>query len=286
MKSARGGSHDECASPDYCGDQARHLRRTLSGDGRGFRDPGGRRQRDRCRLRRRHRARRGAAGIVNCRRASRRSSSAWPRSAWRRSPGSGTGRGRCRPTSSCASTAARSRSGVLRTVVPAAPDAWITALERHGTMSFGEVAAVGDPFRPRRVAVVPADVARQRWRRRPRLRAVPVQRRDLSCRAAGRRSWARSSCRRTSANTLQYMADQERAAASRGRKPGWRRRATRSIAATSPARSCASSKAEGRLPVRRRSRELPLEDRAGRCAAALARPRGLSPAAHGARDRR
>jgi len=31
--------------------------------------------------------------------------------------------------------------GVLRTVVPAAPDAWITALRRWGTMSFGEVAA-------------------------------------------------------------------------------------------------------------------------------------------------
>jgi gamma-glutamyltranspeptidase/glutathione hydrolase len=31
--------------------------------------------------------------------------------------------------------------GLLRTVVPAAPDAWITALMRHGTMSFGEVAA-------------------------------------------------------------------------------------------------------------------------------------------------
>src|SRR5665213_3286247 len=30
--------------------------------------------------------------------------------------------------------------GVLRTVVPAAPDAWITALRRYGTMSFGEVA--------------------------------------------------------------------------------------------------------------------------------------------------
>src|SRR6202011_5678 len=30
--------------------------------------------------------------------------------------------------------------GVLRTVVPAAPDAWITALKRYGTMSFGEVA--------------------------------------------------------------------------------------------------------------------------------------------------
>jgi len=30
--------------------------------------------------------------------------------------------------------------GVLRTVVPAAPDAWITALAQWGTMSFGEVA--------------------------------------------------------------------------------------------------------------------------------------------------
>lgn len=32
-------------------------------------------------------------------------------------------------------------AGVLRTVIPAAPDAWITALERFGTMGFGEVAA-------------------------------------------------------------------------------------------------------------------------------------------------
>ena len=30
--------------------------------------------------------------------------------------------------------------GVLRTVVPAAPDAWITALKDYGTMSFAEVA--------------------------------------------------------------------------------------------------------------------------------------------------
>src|SRR6185503_7900143 len=30
--------------------------------------------------------------------------------------------------------------GILRTVVPAAPDAWITALERYGTMSFGQAA--------------------------------------------------------------------------------------------------------------------------------------------------
>ena len=30
--------------------------------------------------------------------------------------------------------------GIMRTVVPAAPDAWITALERFGTMTFGDVA--------------------------------------------------------------------------------------------------------------------------------------------------
>jgi gamma-glutamyltranspeptidase/glutathione hydrolase len=37
-------------------------------------------------------------------------------------------------------------AGVLRSVVPAAPDAWITALERFGTMSFGEVAAAAIRF--------------------------------------------------------------------------------------------------------------------------------------------
>ena len=36
--------------------------------------------------------------------------------------------------------------GVLRTVVPAAPDAWITALENYGTMGFGECAAAAIRF--------------------------------------------------------------------------------------------------------------------------------------------
>ena len=56
-------------------------------------------------------------------------------------------------------------SDIRRTVVPAAPDAWITALERYGTLGFAEVAAPaielardgfpvgplhgGDPARPR-----------------------------------------------------------------------------------------------------------------------------------------
>ncbi|TPG44274.1 gamma-glutamyltransferase family protein [Roseomonas nepalensis] len=36
--------------------------------------------------------------------------------------------------------------GVLRSVVPAAPDAWITALRRHGTMSFADVASAAIRF--------------------------------------------------------------------------------------------------------------------------------------------
>ena len=36
--------------------------------------------------------------------------------------------------------------GVLRSVVPAAPDAWITALERFGTMTFAEVASAAIRF--------------------------------------------------------------------------------------------------------------------------------------------
>ena len=36
--------------------------------------------------------------------------------------------------------------GILATVMPAAPDAWLTALERHGTMGFGDVATAAIRF--------------------------------------------------------------------------------------------------------------------------------------------
>ncbi len=45
--------------------------------------------------------------------------------------------------------------GVLRTVVPAAPDAWITALRRHGTMRFADVAAPAIRFAKDGFAVYP-----------------------------------------------------------------------------------------------------------------------------------
>ena len=100
--------------------------------------------------------------------------------------------------------------GLLRTVVPAAPDAWITALERHGTMTFGDVAAAairlardGFVMYPLMVNVIAnkADGYR-RWTANadiylPGGRAPAVG--DLFVQADLGRS-------------LQYMADEERAA--------------------------------------------------------------------------
>ena len=108
--------------------------------------------------------------------------------------------------------------GILRTVVPAAPDAWITALERFGTMSFGDCAAAairfaaeGFPMYPLMSQIVGAHAKEYaRWPssaaiylpqgRAPRPGEVFVQR-DLG-------------------RTLQYMADQEKAASGKGRAAG------------------------------------------------------------------
>lgn len=109
-------------------------------------------------------------------------------------------------------------NGVLRTVVPAAPDAWITALERHGTMGFGEVAQHAIRFARDGFAVYPllADNIRDHeaeyagWPgnaaiflpggRRPQVGEKFVQS-DLAA-------------------TLQYMVDEERKAAGKGRLAG------------------------------------------------------------------
>jgi len=108
--------------------------------------------------------------------------------------------------------------GVLRTVVPAAPDAWITALRRYGTMSFGEVAAAAI-----RLA-------------RDGFPMYPLMAESLKRHEADHRSWPSTAAiflpngrvpdvgevfRQTDlAASLQYMADEERAAAPRGREAG------------------------------------------------------------------
>ena len=113
--------------------------------------------------------------------------------------------------------------GVLRTVVPAAPDAWITALRRYGTMSFGEVAGAairlareGFPMYPLMAASLKRHEADHRaW---PSTAAIFLPN--------GRPPEAGEVFRQTDlAASLQYMADEERAAAhrspnGRGREAG------------------------------------------------------------------
>jgi gamma-glutamyltranspeptidase/glutathione hydrolase len=108
--------------------------------------------------------------------------------------------------------------GILRTVIPAAPDAWITALENYGTMGFGDCARAAIRFASAgfpmyglmsdMIAMHVADYAR--WAssaavylpsgRPPRRGEIFVQA-DLG-------------------RTLQYMADEEKAAAVKGRAAG------------------------------------------------------------------
>ncbi len=61
--------------------------------------------------------------------------------------------------------------GLLRTVVPAAPDAWITALERFGTLGFAEVAQPAIEVGPDRL---PARAVRRRDHPGQRGRVSPV----------------------------------------------------------------------------------------------------------------
>jgi gamma-glutamyltranspeptidase/glutathione hydrolase len=114
--------------------------------------------------------------------------------------------------------AGRIPQGILRTVVPAAPDAWITALERFGTMSFGDVARSaigfardGFPVYPLMSEIITEHEAEYRMfpsnvalylpqGRPPRTGEIFVQK-ELAA-------------------TMQYMVDQESAARHRGRDAG------------------------------------------------------------------
>ena len=108
--------------------------------------------------------------------------------------------------------------GLLRTVVPAAPDAWITALERFGTMSFGECAKAAIRFASDgfpMYALMSGMIAMHAddYRRWPSSAAIYLP--DGAPPRVGERFVQRDLGR-----TLQFMADEETAAAAGGRAAG------------------------------------------------------------------
>ncbi len=101
--------------------------------------------------------------------------------------------------------------GVLRTVVPAAPDAWITALRRHGTMRFADVAASAIRFAAEGFAVYPLLATLDR-RARAGIPALGRPTPRSSCRTDRVPKAGEKFVQTDLARTLQYMADQDRAA--------------------------------------------------------------------------
>jgi gamma-glutamyltranspeptidase / glutathione hydrolase len=110
--------------------------------------------------------------------------------------------------------------GLLRTVVPAAPDAWILALQRYGTLSFGDVAAAAIRYAREGFTMHPVmahyiEMNADEYRRWPASAAIwlPGGRAPREGELFVQVDLARS---------LQFMADEERAASPRGRAAGLR----------------------------------------------------------------
>jgi gamma-glutamyltranspeptidase/glutathione hydrolase len=110
--------------------------------------------------------------------------------------------------------------GLLRTVVPAAPAAWLTALELYGSMSFGEVAQAairlagnGFAIEPVMCSVIEENV--EGYRRWPSNAAIYLP--EGRPPRPGERF-----LQRDLASTLQYMVDEEASHASKGRVDGIR----------------------------------------------------------------
>ncbi len=108
--------------------------------------------------------------------------------------------------------------GVLRCVVPAAPDAWLTCLERFGTLSFAEAAAPAialarDGFPATQFFVDQVTQFQDKYRAYPASAAIYLPGGEPP-RVAHRFIQA------DLAATLQYLADQEAAQTARGRAAG------------------------------------------------------------------
>lgn len=110
--------------------------------------------------------------------------------------------------------------GVLRSVVPAAPSAWLLSLEKFGTLSFGEAAAAaidlarnGFPMYPLMSGFIAKNQAR--YESYPSSRDIYII--DGKPPKVGTRF-----VQADLAATLQYMVDEERAKAGEGRTAGLR----------------------------------------------------------------
>ncbi len=108
--------------------------------------------------------------------------------------------------------------GLLRTVVPAAPDAWITALERFGTLGFAEVAQPAielarDGFPLGRFVAGIIQANESAYRRWPT--SAPIYLPEGRVPRAGERF-----VQTDLARTLTYLADEDRAARPSGRVAG------------------------------------------------------------------
>ena len=108
--------------------------------------------------------------------------------------------------------------GILQTVVPAAPDAWLTLLERYGTISFGDAAQAAIRFARDGFPVHPQMSARIKDR------IIDFQDQPESAEIFlpnGRPPEPADIFVQTDlAGTLQYLVDEERRAAARGREAG------------------------------------------------------------------
>ena len=109
-------------------------------------------------------------------------------------------------------------AGVRRSVMPAAPDAWLTALKHFGTMSFGEVAAAsiryardGFPMHPTYRGSIATSV--EGYKRFPTNSAIMMPGDRIP-------DVGENFVQADLARTLQYMVDQESAATKQGREEG------------------------------------------------------------------
>jgi len=108
--------------------------------------------------------------------------------------------------------------GILRTIVPAAPDAWIKTLSNFGTMSFADVASTAIKYAGEGFTVHPT-MANFLWRYRENYKIWP----------SNQAIWQRDGqplkegdllVQTDLARSLQYIVDEEAAASSKGRQAG------------------------------------------------------------------